>query len=125
MATSLKRNRGGIRQRLDDYTDSTKPALESGLANFLLEQFAWGSMSPQLVQQIAMLAVKDINNVISTGGCLKDLEQISRIGGQGKLSNNMHRDLQQFQQKSLIPLPFEVSMPFADVGPQKQYDVAT
>ena len=121
MATSLKRNRGGIRQRLDDYTDSTKPALESGLANFLLEQFAWGSMSPQLVQQIAMLAVKDINNVISTGGYLKDLEQISRIGGQGKLSNNMHRDLQQFQQKSLIPLPFEVSMPFADVGPQKQY----
>ena len=67
LAESLKRRRGGIRQRLDDFAESTKPALDSGLANFLLEQFAWGYMSPQLVQQIALLAVKDINNVVSTG----------------------------------------------------------
>ena len=93
MAESLKRKRGGIRQRLDGFAESTKPALESGLANFLLEQFAWGYMSPQLVQQIALLAVKDINNVVSTGGYLKDLEQLSRIGGQGGLANNMRRDL--------------------------------
>jgi hypothetical protein len=52
---------------------------------------------------------------------LKELEQISKIGGAGNLSNNMHRDLQQFQQKSLLPQPFEVEMPFAGVGLQKQY----
>ena len=46
------------------YTESTKPALESIYANYLLQQFAWGCVSPQLIQQIAMLHVEYVDNVI-------------------------------------------------------------
>ena len=114
MEVSFKRKRGGIRQRLDATTETLCPELDSCLANFLLKQFSWGCMSPQLLQQIASLAMEDINNAVRTGCSLRDLGKLSKLGGAGHLSNHIHRDIMQFQSKSLLPNGFEILMPFSN-----------
>ena len=120
MEPEFRRRKGGMRQRLSSHAASEHPVMGSLLANFLLEQFSWGFMSPQLVQKISMLAMKDINNAASTGCILKSLEQLSKLGGTGHLANNMHRDIRQFQSMSSLPVGLEVQLPFENVGFQTQ-----
>lgn len=120
MVASLKRRKGGSRQRLASSSVANPISIESSLANFLLKQYAWGAMSPQLVQEIASLAVADTKKVVGTGGVLKKLESLSRLGGAGKLANNMHRDILKFQTLSKLPDGCEVQIPFKEKGMQMQ-----
>ena len=120
MEQPWRARRGGIRQRLEANSVATPPKIESALANFLLKEYAWGAMSPQLVQKIADFAMTDLKHALATGGFLKDLDTLSKLGGAGKQSNNMHRDIMQFQSCSNLPSGLEVQMPFKDVGLQLQ-----
>ena len=120
MEQSFKRKRGGARQRLQASSAATPPTIESGLAKFLLKEYAWGSMSPQLVQKIASLAMADVKQAAETGGLLKDLDSLSKLGGDSSLSNNMHRDILKFQAVSKLPSGFEMEMVFKGKGMQVQ-----
>lgn len=106
--------------RLQRDAAASPPVIESLLAAFLLQQFAWGFMSPQLIRKIASLAVQDAERAQSTGGVLKDLQNISKIGGSGHLDNNMHRDLQPFLSKTKIPPALKAQFPFKTSGFQQQ-----
>ena len=62
-AGAKRKRSGGIRQRLAEVQrDEAAEAYgnESVLAKFLLELFAWGEMSPQLLQRICSLACEDL-----------------------------------------------------------------
>ena len=120
MEPEFRRRRGGIRQRLEASSIATPPAIESTLADYLIKEFAWGGMSPQTVQKIASLAMADFRKAIAAGGVLKDLDTLSKLGGSSKLSNNMHRDILQFQSESQLPKGCDVEMPFKGVGMQLQ-----
>ena len=115
----VKKKRGQ-RQRLQSDPAVTPPVVESKLATFLLQQFAWGFMTPQLIQQISSLAIQDVNNAKSVQGRLKSLAEIAHIGGSRKLENNMHRDLSKFLQDTMIPKGLTVPMPFKGMPLQDQ-----
>lgn len=63
LGTMAKRKRtGGIQQRIAQANAEVRVETcgnESQLAQFLLERFAWGEMSPQLLQRISHLAVQE------------------------------------------------------------------
>jgi hypothetical protein len=114
------KKRKGQRLRLQSDPVVTPPVVESLLATFLLQQFAWGYMTPQLIQKISALAVQDFVNATSVNGRLVSLEEISKIGGFNKLENNMHRDLGKFLQNTMVPKGFNTLMPFKGLGIQEQ-----
>ena len=59
----LKKRGLGQRQRIALNPIEEDVASQSELADFLEEQWAWGHLSPQLVQQIAPKACKDMTTV--------------------------------------------------------------
>eukprot|EP00435_Cladocopium_sp_Y103_P046777 s1128_g13.t1 len=88
-----KKRPGGIRQRLEgELLERTKP---SALANYLLSQYAWGNMSVQQVQQIAGLAMEDLQQT-ETLVTFPDLEKLSKLGSSGVHVNNMYRDIARY-----------------------------
>ena len=117
-----KRKRGGIRQRLSRPSIETTSDSTSQLADYLLAQFAWGIMSPQTIQKIARLALADCRTFKGSDCRLPDLEDLASAGSDGKHSNNIHRDImKKFGEKSSLPQPMSVSMPFANnLGEQTQ-----
>ncbi|CAE7801472.1 unnamed protein product [Symbiodinium sp. CCMP2592] len=60
----------------------------SRLRVWLLEQFAWGLLSPQQVQAISAAALHDARERTVT-----DLEPLAKLGSSGQHSNNVNRDL--------------------------------
>jgi hypothetical protein len=114
------KKRRGQRIRLQQDAAASPPAVESLLANFLLQKFAWGFMTPQLIQEIASLAIQDFCNAKAVDGCLPNLEKLSKIGSSGKLDNNMHRDLGQFLQNTMVPQGFRAQLPFKNSELQEQ-----
>ena len=58
------------------------------LARHLMSELAWGAMSPQQVQVISMLCIKDMQ-----AGRLRDVELLARAGSGGAYANNVHRDM--------------------------------
>ena len=71
-----KRRKGGLRQRLKQEEDQSEDATRcenSVLAMLLLNLFAWGFFSPQRVQQIAEMAVRDIERSKEDPKVLSDL----------------------------------------------------
>ena len=65
-------SRGGYKQRLQRAAvnpgqSSASNPVRSSLALWLLQEWAWGRFSPQVVQHIAMLAVRDMDNAACTG----------------------------------------------------------
>ena len=110
----LKRRKGGLQQRLQaekGRAAASKPK-DSALAAHLEVAWAWGSMSPQQVQQIAALAAQDMVKI----GCSDVPERLSRlaaIGSHGSHSNNCHRDLMALlAPKAKMPKVFQESIPF-------------
>ena len=85
-----KKRPGGIRQRLEsEHLERTRA---SSLANYLLGQYAWGTMSVQQVQDIASLAMEDLQQTESLVR-FPDFEQLSKLGSSGMHVNNMSRDI--------------------------------
>ena len=76
-------------------SQKNRPEHGSYLAAFLLEQWAWGLMSPQLIQTIAAKARLDFNSWMEDGKDLiaTDLERISTLGSSGAYPQNCSRDL--------------------------------
>ena len=112
-----RRKIGGIRQRMAKATANEQAGNftnESQLAALLLELFAWGAMSPQLIQEIAALAVRDLEASIENGQVLGDLRVLAGIGTNGAYKNKCHADLMnKVEHLSQLPEPFRVRVPFA------------
>jgi hypothetical protein len=119
----VKRPRGGQQQRLSRAAAAQEPALQSFLASFLIQQFAWGHFSGQMVQQIAELAIKDVKAAQETNGKLTDLESLAAVGTKGKHSQHVHRDImKQCEKLSHLPQGAEVNIPFGrNLGEHKQH----
>ena len=81
------------RQRLEEPEGEEGPQGVSKLGRWLIEQWAWGKLSPQQVQTIAGLANDDIQKALETKESMWDLQRLSSLGGSSHRSSNMHRDL--------------------------------
>ena len=118
-----KKRRGGLQQRLgaqrreEEATGVTvdQPSL---LAEWLKEQWAWGKMSPQLVQHVAALAKRDMVAANATN-IPEDLHKLSMLGTEGAHANNCHRDLQALVANvSKLPEPLQIFLPMKLKGNQ-------
>ena len=75
-----RRRRGGLIQRLAADESSQVPTT-SYLGESLLEKWAWGSMSPQEVQELAAKAVLDFKSAKATPPA--DLQFLAALGASG------------------------------------------
>ena len=112
---SKRRRTGGIRQRLKrvEADREAQVNVTSGLATHLIEQFSLGHMSPQQVQHLASLAVKDMEHC---GGVAPvHVKKLASLGGSGSHAQNMHKELLGFVEPwCLVAKPFQVLLPFKD-----------
>ena len=90
--SSSTRRTGGQRQRLQKLEQDEAPALQkSFLASKLLESWSWGEMSPQAVQQMAALSLRDFEAAGAQPPA--DLVLLAQLGDSGKHLNNMHKEI--------------------------------
>ena len=94
-----KKPRLGIRKRIQQAEQQATDAKPSQLARSLLEDWAWGKISPQYAQEKAMNALLGFQG---SGPSYKDLEMLAHLGTDGKYCNNVHRDLEK-RVKSFLP----------------------
>ena len=81
------------------------------LACLLLTLWAWGEMSPQLLQRIAKAAVTDFDS--EDADSMKDLRALAEIGTNGTYANKAHSDLmQKVAHTSRLPAPLKFRLPF-------------
>ena len=105
-----KKRKGGLRQRLQQQREDT--AQTSELASYLLEECFWGSMSPQQLQRIASLALKDAEKIKDSGEFPHDLQVLSSLGTDGLYSNKMWGDLVRHISPNVkLPQPMTVKIP--------------
>lgn len=106
-----KKRRIGQRQRVALTQKHAETSQQSCLASFLVEKWAWGHLSPQMVQQIASAAKTDME---ATGQLKapKPLDRLARLGG--GYDNMMSRDLIATAKVNL-PEPFIVELPYKNI----------
>lgn len=107
----FKKRRGGQRQRLAVLKEKEASAIpqESSLASFLVSKWAWGFLSPQMVQSIAAKAKQDFKSDVP-----HHLEKLANLGG--GLENKMSQDMLS-SHKSWLPLGFPVQLPYKKSSP--------
>ena len=112
VAFSHMKRKGGLHQRLAAANEGpAAAAAQSFLATFLITEFAWGRMSPAQLQRFADLAARDVEQGVA---CLPQLKRLASIGCNGRLTNNMHRDLwRQLKSKPKTPPPTAITTPTA------------
>lgn len=95
-----------------DGTVCVHPLHSSSLADHLLSQFAWGSITPQTAQRIAHCCVQDFSKVLPDRNLnLGDLQCIAKAGSFGRHSNNVHRDVMQIiNPKVNLPLVYSFEL---------------
>ena len=105
MSHCSKKREGGQQQRLQAHRQEMEAAAPTKdqpclLAEWLKERWAWGPMSPQIVQHVASVAKKDI---LSPGieNVPASLQQLARLGTSGAFPNNYHRDFMAVMQQAL------------------------
>ena len=82
MADQSKRRKGGLQQRLEEARVESERS--SVVAEYLLQQYAWGLMSVQQVQQIAALVLQDMDLLkVSTDVVFPQLEALRKLGSSG------------------------------------------
>ena len=65
--------------------------IKSSLTTLLIELWSWGKIPATLVQRIAQAARDDLT---SAGyGKIREWDTLAALGSDGKLANNVHRDL--------------------------------
>ena len=103
-----KKRRLGQKQRLALLDEANADALaakqHSALATFLLEQWAWGHISAQLVQQMASKAIEDMQQDVPG-----QLQRLGKLGG--GYSNKMSADMMASNKSSLCK-PFLLHLPY-------------
>ena len=98
-----KRRKGGIRQRLaaeETEASSTAKSFSSELGTSLVERWAWGTMSPQEVQDLAMKCKHDFQNAGAAPP--HDIVFLSSIGTSGA-----HKPLGSQAMACIFGWPFE------------------
>ena len=100
---------GGIKQRLarqqETHCNEKESFVGSELAHYLLSRFAWGELSPQELQRIAMLAIRDVDTLQASNKSsssssssattlqaskLLELLELSKIGVSGNMALQQH-----------------------------------
>ena len=99
-----KSRRLGQRKRLALDQSQSEAKTTSELASFLVEQWAWGHISPQMVQQVASKACADMKHAAPT-----PLQSLAKLGG--GYANLMSAALIA-SQKSKLPDPFVIQLPY-------------
>ena len=95
--TKKRKRIGGIRQRIaaadaaEAERSSSSSRGQSTLAKFLVESWAKGELSPQKVQQIAELAMRDMSQVGNVQ--FKTLEKLAALGNHGATAQNCHKEI--------------------------------
>ena len=125
-----KKRKGGVQQRMravleeEDVTMREQPdyVCTSVLATFLLTLFAQGEMSPQRLQYLCALVLKDVKAMQTNPMILNDLEVMANIGSGGKYPNKMHGDLMRATSHiSKLPAPVQFKSKFKKpIGEQNQ-----
>jgi hypothetical protein len=117
----LKRKRGGSRQQVAKAQDKERAerTVQSQLFLFLIHSWSWGLMPATLVQQIALLAVEDIENerkgVLNCG----ELRKLSKLGYYGKAKYQCNADLLKLADSidaPVFPNPKQLELPIKDKG---------
>ena len=120
-----KKRKGGLRQRLEasrresaEHDQAAQAAsTRSFLAEYLLEQWAWGNFSPQQVQCIAALFKKDAE-ALGVRHVQSSLATLANLGSEGRHANNVHRDLMNVvKEKTHMPEPLYANMPLKSKWP--------
>ena len=99
-----KSRRLGQRKRLALDQSQQEAKTTSELASFLVEQWAWGHISPQMVQQVASKACADMQHAAPTS-----LQSLAKLGG--GYANLMSSALIA-RQRSKLPDPFIIQLPY-------------
>ena len=95
MADQSKKRKGGLQQRLEEARVESERS--SVVAEYLLQQYVWGLMSVQQVQQIAALVLQDMDLLkVSTDVVFPQLEALRKLGSPGIHMNNMSRDIDKY-----------------------------
>lgn len=101
------RRKGGVRQRRKRRESLEGPFVTTSvLASLLMNLFAWGEMSPQVVQKIAKAAYEDACNMQANESNLEDLKNMGEIGASGRYSNKCFGEL-----LKRVPFQIRVAMP--------------
>ena len=87
-----KKRKGGQRQRLQvaNQGEAAGTVVSSKLGEWLKEKWAWGSFSPQILQEIASLALADME-AARAQQLPEGLVSLSTLGSCGVHKNNMNR----------------------------------
>ena len=112
-----KKRKKGLQLRLDAEKDTG--IHKSRLADFLLQQFAWGIFSAPQIQQIAEITQSDFELAGCSRATFPELEQLAAAGSHGRYTNNLHRDIAGRAMNRTKLKPFEVKLPFAKWGEQE------
>ena len=105
---------GGVRQKQAQRmaaAAAVAPPQISALANFLINMWCWGNLSPQLVQQIAMHAKNDIEYVKRTNKDLSDINILASLGSDGRYPSHVNAELRAKLKKTNISEPLRVKLP--------------
>ena len=110
---SPRRRKGGTRQKVSAIDAEGAVPGTSTLVSLLLNLFAWGDMSAQLVQRVAQAAYEDAVAMKEMKTDLSDLKKCGKIGCAGFYQNKCYSDLMQTLPLEIhIPKPTLTRLPF-------------
>ena len=110
---SPRRRKGGTRQRVAAIDAEDALPGTSTLVSLLLNLFAWGDMSAQLVQKVAQAAYEDAVAMKEMRTDLSDLKKCGMIGCSGFYQNKCYSDLMKTLPLEIhIPKPTLTQLPF-------------
>ena len=85
----------------------------SVLARHLVSEFAWGSYSPQQVQNLASLTLQDFRKVARPEDLPEDLVKLAGIDSSGRCPSKCHEDLMKLVEPRIkLPQPTVANLPF-------------
>lgn len=111
----MKRKRG-IAQRME--AETARTTYKSMLAEFLLDQLAWGIFSTLQVEQLAKCAGHDLETAGVARSTFPDLDDLAKAGTYGKYANNVHRDIMASVRGRVEYQPYDCYLPFEKFGEQ-------
>lgn len=112
-----KKRKKGIQQRQQE--EEQENIYKSVLAEFLLQEMAWGIFSTLQVEKIAAYAQQDLFAAGVPKSSFPDLDELAKAGTYGKHANNVHRDIMRSVESQTEYKPYDCWLPFKDFGEQQ------
>ena len=111
--TRSPKRKGGVRQRMQARRDENWIPGTSALTALLVSLFAWGEMSPQLAQKIALAAFEDAVKFKDGVTSLEELRKVGDIGSRGYYPNKCFSEfISAIPMKINIPEAMSCRLPF-------------